>query len=71
MTNIGPAGWSAHNILTRFVTALPRSYDAETRSVDCVVSTGAPVLRPYGTELVKIAKSVINIDRVPWAFARS
>jgi HK97 family phage prohead protease len=39
-------------------------YDAETRSVDCVVSTGARVLRHYGLEILKIAKSAINIDRV-------
>lgn len=63
-TMFGPRGWSAQQIVTRFVTALPRSYDAETRSVDCVVSTGAPVLRHYGTELLKISKSAINIDRV-------
>jgi len=60
----GPPGWSAQQITTRFVTASPRSYDAETRSVDCIVSTGAPVLRHYGTEILRIAKSAINIDRV-------
>ena len=60
----GPRGWSAHQITTRLLVASPRSFDAEARAIDCTVSTGAAVLRPYGTELLKIAKSAINIDRV-------
>jgi phage head maturation protease len=64
MSIYGPPGWSAHQITTRFVTASPRSYDASTRSVDCIVSSGAPVVRHYGIEILKIAKSAINIDRV-------
>jgi HK97 family phage prohead protease len=62
--SFGPRGWSAQQIVTRFVTAAPRSFDPETRAVDCVVSSGAAVLRQYGTEILKIAKSAINIDRV-------
>jgi phage head maturation protease len=62
--SFGPRGWSAQQITTRFVTASPRSYNVEARTVDCVVSTGAPVARAYGTEILLISREAINTDRV-------
>jgi HK97 family phage prohead protease len=60
----GPPDWNVQQIITRFVTAAPRSFNAEARTVDCVVSTGAPVARVYGTEILTISREAINTDRV-------
>ena len=60
----GPSGWNPHEITTRFVTTSPRSFNARTRTVDCIVSTGAPVARVYGVEILTISRDAVNIDRV-------
>jgi hypothetical protein len=64
MQGAGPHGWNAQQITTRFVTTSPRSLNAQARTVDCIVSTGAPVARVYGTEILTISREAINTDRV-------
>jgi hypothetical protein len=66
MTTFSPRGWKPGLIEHRFVdaTTTPLSYDAERRSVDAVISTGAPVPRFYGTEVLRIAPSAVIIDRL-------
>ena len=65
MTQVtGPEGWSEAQIETRFIATAPTSFDAETRSVSCIISTGAPVVRFYGTEILEISRAAIDTTRV-------
>lgn len=49
---------------TRLANLAPGSYDAAARTVKATLSVGAPVKRPYGTEVLKISSGAINLDRV-------
>lgn len=51
-------------VATRLLDLKPTSYSAEYRTVDAVLSTGSPVARPYGTEVLKISADAINLSRV-------
>ena len=48
---------------TRFAQPEIESYDAKTHSVVAVLSTGAPVKREYGTEVLTISPSAIDLSR--------
>jgi hypothetical protein len=49
---------------TRASTTVPTSYDADRHEVTCVISSGAPVRRFFGTEVLKISKSAIDLSRL-------
>jgi hypothetical protein len=48
----------------RFANLTPSSYDAEARTVEVVMSTGAPVERYYGTEVLLIEAGAVNLERL-------
>jgi hypothetical protein len=64
MKLLGPPSWLPSTILKRYVAVAPSSVDAETRSVSCIISTGAPVIRVYGTEILEISRAAIDTSRV-------
>ncbi|MCS3689078.1 HK97 family phage prohead protease [Bradyrhizobium elkanii] len=41
----------------------PRSYDKKARTVEAVISVGAPVKRFFGTEVLRISKDAIDLSR--------
>jgi hypothetical protein len=63
---IGPKGWNPATISHRFSDSspVPSTYDAATRSVDCVISMGSPVQRFYGTEVLRISNDAVDLDRM-------
>src|ERR1017187_5866310 len=61
---IGPKGWAVGQISTRFADSKPTSFDAKTRTVDCVISMGSPVQRFYGIECLRITPESVNLDRM-------
>jgi hypothetical protein len=63
-TSSGPRGWSPGQTSTRFADTKPTSFDAKTRTVDCVISMGSPVTRFYGTECLRITPEAVNLDRM-------
>jgi phage head maturation protease len=48
---------------TRFASTEIKSYDAKTHSVEAVLSVGAPVKREYGTEVLTISPSAVDLSR--------
>jgi phage head maturation protease len=42
----------------------PISYDRNNHTVDAVISTGAPVLRPYGVEVLRISPGAVDLSRM-------
>jgi hypothetical protein len=65
MSNIkGPKGWHAGLVEKRFADTKPSSYDSKTRTVDAVISMGSPVVRFYGTEVLRITPEAVNLDRM-------
>jgi phage head maturation protease len=64
-TLAGPRGWHAGKVLHRLSSSAPQSYDAESHSCQCVISTGAPVDRFYGREVLQISQDAIDLSRVP------
>jgi hypothetical protein len=66
MNSFTPRGWHAGLIEHRFVdaAATPLTYDAESSTVDAVISKGSPVARFYGTEVLKISPNAVIIDRL-------
>jgi hypothetical protein len=62
----GPRGWHRDQTITRasLVAPSPSSYDAETHTVDCVISMGSPVVRFYGTEVLRISPEAVGLDRM-------
>jgi hypothetical protein len=66
MTFIGPRGWSHDQTLTRRsnIAPSPSSYDRDTHSVDCVISMGSPVVRFYGTEILRIDERSVDLGRM-------
>jgi len=65
MTLAGPKGWYAGKVLHRLSTGAPSSYDEASHSCQCVISTGAPVARFYGTEILQISQDAVDLSRVP------
>jgi hypothetical protein len=61
---IGPHGWSPGKAETRFADSKPTSFDAKTRTVDCVISMGSPVQRFYGIECLRITPEAVGLDRM-------
>lgn len=64
MTVLGPQGWNPVSIEQRFVSTSPSSLDEKTRSVSAVISTGQPVARFYGTEILEISQGSVDVRRV-------
>jgi hypothetical protein len=64
MTISGPRGWSPGKTETRFADTRPSSFNAATRTVDCVISMGSPVVRFYGVERLKISNDAIDLSRM-------
>jgi phage head maturation protease len=62
--NYHPRGVAPGQTQTRFASTKPSSYDAETRTVNCVISTGSPVVRFYGTEKLRISADAIDLSRM-------
>ena len=61
MTNLkGPKGWHAGLVEKRFADTKPSSYDSKTRTVDAVISMGSPVVRFYGTEVLRITPEAVE-----------
>jgi hypothetical protein len=60
----GPRGWNPATINHRFADTKPSSFDAASRTVDCVISMGSPVQRFYGTEVLRISPAAANLDRM-------
>jgi hypothetical protein len=60
----GPRGWNPATISHRFADTAPSSYNSETHTVDCVISMGSPVVRFYGTEVLRIAPDAVGLDRM-------
>jgi len=48
----------------RYTAGSPRSYDKGSRTVEAVLSKGSPVERFYGTEVLRIDPSSVNLDRI-------
>lgn len=48
----------------RYINTKPTSFEAATRSVEAVISTGSPVKRFYGTEVLRIAPDAVVLDRM-------
>jgi phage head maturation protease len=42
----------------------PISYDADTHTVEAVISKGSPVARPYGIEVLRISPQAIDLSRL-------
>jgi phage head maturation protease len=64
MTINAPRGWSPGKTETRFADAKPSSYDAKNHTVDCCISTGSPVKRFYGTEVLRITPAAVDLTRM-------
>jgi hypothetical protein len=64
MTISGPKGWHAGLVEKRFADTKPSSYDKTSRTVDAVISMGSPVVRFYGTEVLRITPEAVNLDRM-------
>jgi hypothetical protein len=63
---IGPRGWNPATVSHRYSDSspVPSTYDAATRTVDCVISCGSPVARFYGTEVLRISNDAVDLDRM-------
>jgi HK97 family phage prohead protease len=64
MTVLGPQGWNPVSIEQRFVSTSPSSLDEKTRSVNAIISTGQPVARFYGLEVLEISQGSVDTSRV-------
>ena len=57
----GPAtGVTVH----RFSDIAPSSYDADSRTVECVISVGGAVQRSYGIEQLRISSGAVDLSRM-------
>ena len=53
-----------HGTQRRFAASTPSSYNAESRTVDAVISKGSPVIRAFGTEKLRISPDAVILDRI-------
>lgn len=60
----GPNGSHCGKIETRLVTTVPSSFDVDSRSVNAIISMGSPVVRFYGTEVLRISQDAVDTSRV-------
>jgi hypothetical protein len=65
MTQTGPRGWHPGKVLHRLSSPMPSSYDGGTHSCEAVLSTGSPVDRFYGVEVLEISRSACDLTRLP------
>jgi len=65
-TMIGPPGWSRLSEAKRYAStaSAPRTFNADQRTVEAVLSRGSPVVRSYGTEKLRISKSAVDLSRL-------
>jgi len=49
---------------TNAVSAGPLTYNAKDHTVDAVISMGSPVVRPYGTEVLRISRDAVDLSRL-------
>jgi phage head maturation protease len=63
-TQSGPRGWSPGKAETRFADSKPTSFNADARTVECVISMGSPVTRFYGTECLRISPEAVDLSRM-------
>jgi Caudovirus prohead serine protease len=63
---IGPPGWSRLSEAKRYAStaSAPRTFNADQRTVEAVLSRGSPVVRSYGTEKLRISKSAVDLSRL-------
>jgi hypothetical protein len=59
-----PQGWNPVSVEQRFVSTSPSSLDEKTRSVNAIISTGQPVARFYGLEVLEISQGSVDTNRV-------
>jgi phage head maturation protease len=66
MKTHGPRGWQPGQTLKRFadVAPSPASFDKAARTVDCCISMGSPVVRFYGTEILRISPEAVDLSRM-------
>jgi phage head maturation protease len=62
--NFVPRGITPGQTQTRFADVAPSSYDAKSRTVNCVISMGSPVVRFYGTEKLRISPDAVDLSRM-------
>jgi hypothetical protein len=60
----GPKGWHAGLVEKRFADTRPSSYDKTSRTVDAVISMGSPVVRFYGTEVLRVTPEAVDLSRM-------
>jgi len=60
----GPRGWVPGQVINRFTDVAPSSYSRSTHTVDCVISRGSPVQRFYGTEVLRIDRTSVDLSRM-------
>lgn len=48
----------------RYADIAPSTYNADARTVECVISRGSPVQRIFGVEKLRIAPDAVIIDRL-------
>jgi phage head maturation protease len=63
-TSPGPRGWSPGQTATRFADTKPTSFNADDRTVDCVISMGSPVQRFYGVEKLRVTPEAVDLSRM-------
>jgi phage head maturation protease len=59
-----PPGWRAGQVEHRFASGAPSSYDADTHTVNCVISVGSPVQRSFGIERLRISPDAVVLSRM-------
>jgi hypothetical protein len=64
MKQIAPKGWTPGKIEKRYADIAPASFDADARTVECVISRGSPVQRIFGIEKLRIARDAVDISRL-------
>jgi hypothetical protein len=64
MKQIAPKGWTLGKIEKRYADIAPTSFDADARTVECVISRGSPVQRIFGIEKLRIDPASVIIDRL-------
>jgi hypothetical protein len=63
-SSTGPRGWHAGRVEQRFADTKPSSFDKKSRTVDAIISMGSPVQRFYGTEVLRISRDAVGLDRM-------
>jgi hypothetical protein len=64
MNPFTPPGWSPGQVETRFADTSPSSYDKTNGTIECTISRGSPVARFYGTEILRIDRDAVDLNRL-------